>query len=101
MDQTEQIIEAALSGVREEQSRHGKGSGTVSNPDQLEQFETALAGMLEDVRQRRFLSQRIGLGRIVTDSWPLDHELAERICAAEQAYVRAAERTSASCSRPD
>lgn len=95
MNMTEQIIEEAIAGVREEQGRHQTGAGTVSNPDQLRRFETQLAGMLEDLRQGRFNTERLGLGLIVADSWPLGHELADRVCAAEHAYERAAKRGSA------
>lgn len=90
MNKTEQIIEKALAGVREEQARHQTGSGTVSSPDQLRRFETQLAGMLQDLHQGRFNSERLGLGHTVADSWPLGHELTDRICAAVQAYERTA-----------
>ncbi len=88
MNKAMQVIETALAGVRDELAKHQTGSGTVSTPDQLRHFEVVLEGMLEDLRQDRFDDERIGLGHAVVDSWPLDHDLTNRICAAVQAYKK-------------
>ena len=90
MTKTEQTINTALAGVREELARHRAAAGKVSNPDQLERFEAELLGMLEDLRQGEFRPERTGLGHIVADSWPLKSELANSVCAAVEAYKRVA-----------
>lgn len=95
MNKAEQTIQTALTGVREELAKHQNGSGSVSNPEQLKRFEMQLAGMLEDLHQGSFNAERAGLGYAVADSWPLGHELTNRICAAAQVYERTAKRGSA------
>ena len=95
MTKTEQTVEKAIFAVRDERAKHRSGSGTVGTPSQLEWMEMQLVSMLDDLHQGRFSKERIGLGHIVADSWPLGHELSELVCAAEHAYERAATRASA------
>lgn len=88
MPTAERAVDIALAGVQEELAKHRAGSGTVSTPQQLELIEKELTEMLQDLRQGRFMPERMWLGHCVVDSWPLTHMLTEQICAAAQAYSR-------------
>lgn len=86
MTRQETIIEAALAAVRKELESHDE-SGEIAPREQLSRVERELEEMLEDVQAQCAGRDRSGLGRMVTDSWPLDHPLSERVCEAVQAYT--------------
>lgn len=93
MNPINEKIERALAGVQHELASHALGTGTVSTPDQLKRVERELVQMLEEAKLGQYKSDRSGLGRMVVDSWPLGHELTERVCAAVDAYSAAAKRS--------
>lgn len=81
---------AALVSVDAEVERHAKGAGRAGEAAHMQ----AMRHHLELVR-RQLLSgdpappeNRLrGLGRTITDSWPLDNETGTLIMAAEDAYL--------------
>lgn len=89
MTKEESIIEKALASVRQEIQVGPRTTSSVAPIEQLVRVENELSDMLEDLRQGRSLCDRSGLGRMVADSWPLQHELTEQVCAAVQAYSAA------------
>lgn len=90
MERVLSVVNAALVAVDAELERHSKGAGRVGEPAQLQ----AMRHHLEVVR-RQLLSGNLpppenrlrGLGRTITDSWPLDSETGTLIMAAEDAYL--------------
>ena len=79
------IIEEALAAIRNELGSPSE-SDLVATREQLSRVERELVDMLDDVQGSRTGRDRSGLGRMVTDSWPLQHPLTERVCEAVQAY---------------
>jgi hypothetical protein len=86
-------LEAAIIAVHQERARHDAGIASVGTPEQLSHVERELTQMLDDVIQGQCQPQRVGLGRAVVDSWPLQHELTDQVCKAVNAYC-ALERAS-------
>ena len=89
MTKEEAIIEKALASVRQETQADPRVISSIAPIEQLAHVEKELGDMLEDLRQGRPLHDCSGLGRMVVDSWPLQHELTEQVCAAVQAYTAA------------
>jgi hypothetical protein len=89
MSKEESIIEKALASVRQEMQVDPCTTSSIAPNDQLLRVENELNDMLEDLSQGRSLRDRSGLGRMVVDSWPLQHELTKQVCAAVQAYSAA------------
>ncbi len=89
MSNEQSIIETALVRVRQELQAKPDAFSSVAPLDQLLRVADELSEMLDDLRDGRAAHDRSGLGRMVVDSWPLQHELTERVCAAVQAYSAA------------
>lgn len=94
MNPAQAKLEAAIIAVHQERTRHTTGTGSVGTPEQLAHVERELTQMLEDVTQGQCTPQRTGLGRVVVDSWPLQHELTDQVCKAVNAYSALASRAS-------
>ncbi len=94
MSKEQSIIEEALTAVRRELQATPNGTASVLPHEQLLRVECELSDMLEDLHRDRTASDHSGLGRMVVDSWPLQHELTEHVCAAVQAYSSAMESGS-------
>jgi hypothetical protein len=85
-------VGAALAAVEAELCRHEQGTGRVSDPEQLR----AVLRQLVEVRDQ-LLSGGLpapenrlrGLGRAITDSWPLNNQTGAMVLAAEHAYLEA------------
>jgi len=88
-------VESALMSVRKELRAHPRDTSQVTSTDQLYRVEQAMLEMLDDLREGRFACDPSGLGRMVTDSWPLNHELTKQVCEAVEAYADAVRSASA------
>jgi hypothetical protein len=83
----------ALAAVQDEIARHERGEGSVSDVQQLTKICLCLQEM------GRLLAEggsaeapRFGLGRMITDSWPLGSAVGDAVLRAEQGYLRAVEQ---------
>lgn len=85
------FIANALNAVEAEQEKHNAGRGSVSNGQQLELIRSKLLTMSTQISSGDVppKEERIrGIGRMVTDSWPLNNELGEVLIEAEQRYLK-------------
>lgn len=88
MTKEQSIIEQALASVRKALLQ-STASSQVAPQEQLLRVERELSEMLDELREDRPAHDHSGLGRMVVDSWPLQHELTDRVCAAVRAYSTA------------
>lgn len=86
------LVNQALVGIDAELARHANGCGMVSNPQELEHIRSQLMAMRDRLEANALppkIARNIGLGRVVTDSWPFDSELGTAVIVAEHAYIEA------------
>jgi len=83
------VAEKALEALEVELALHQNGRGTVSSPDELQCFKSHIMEILAQLRSNQVSARDIrkfGMGHAIADSWPLDSQLGELLCYAEQAY---------------
>ena len=88
-EKTISLVRQSLKELQLEIERHANSAAIVGDISQLRSFKVYLEGIREqmesncvpDKDQRRF-----GMGKAITDSWPLDSKLGNLLCSAEEAY---------------
>ena len=83
------LAREGLAALAVELTLHEKGRGNVGDPVQLRSYESHLKEILEQLKNDRVPPQnmrRLGMGKSIVDSWPLDSKLGNLLCSAEQAY---------------
>jgi hypothetical protein len=89
-DKALQSIRTAKEAVAQELERHRVGTGTVSTPAQLLAIRDQLDVWQSEV-ERGSLTPRNqrnrGMGRMITDSWPLGSLLGQALLTAEESYA--------------
>jgi hypothetical protein len=90
-EHTLELIRTAHRAVSDELARSATGTGVVGTPVQLTSVKQKLEEMeraiTSDALPPRPLRHR-GMGRMVSDSWPLGSSLGEMVLSAESAYVQ-------------
>jgi transposase InsO family protein len=86
-------VVAAIAAVDNELARHAAGHGRAGNPTQLTQIRGQLHAILSQLENHQLPppeSRLRGLGRTISDSWPLSSEPGTLIMRAEQLYLELA-----------
>lgn len=81
-------ISAARNSLAVELSKSDRD--LVASRTMLETFRLQLKAMADNVTRGTLPprgTRKAGMGRVIADSWPLDHPLGEAIVFAEQTYI--------------
>lgn len=89
-EKASQALRIAILAVDEELAQHRQGAGTVSTPAQLAAIREELENWAREITSGAVTprsARNSGLGRMITDSWPLSSKLGQVVLAAEESYV--------------
>ena len=85
------LIREAKEAVSQELARNAAGAGTIGTSNQLVAVRQKLEAMEHSICDGALppkSSRDRGMGRMVSDSWPLGSALGEMVLSAEEVYVR-------------
>lgn len=84
---TLRLIDESVAGLTTELAKEGE---LVADRRTLEAFQRELQGMKTEIRDNQLppvQQRRRGMGRVITDGWPLTSPLGAKILSAEQSYL--------------